>query len=114
MRNLNTVKDLVRRCDLERRIYGRLGDSYNGVFDMGGLRIIASNGEGWDHVSVSHQMRTPTWTEMQDVFRACFLPTETVVQFHVPHSDHIDVHPHCLHLWRCQSTEFPRPPAHMV
>jgi hypothetical protein len=40
--------------------------SNNGAFRVpGGLRVIASDGEGWDHVSVSLPDRCPTWEEMK-------------------------------------------------
>ena len=34
---------------------------------------------------------------------------ETVVQFHVPASDHVNNDPFCLHLWRWRGGEFPCP-----
>lgn len=92
------------------------GGSYGGVFlipyPLGGidLRCIASNGDGWDHVSVSLHNRIPTWHEMQYVKRTFFYPKETVMQLHVPDDDHINVHPHCLHLWRPHNGKIPLPP----
>lgn len=88
------------------------------------LRVIASDGSGWhesglpgppwEHVSVSLQTRTPTWEEMDYVKRLFFEDHETVVQFHVPPSDHVNFHPFCLHLWRLVKGTFPRPPAETV
>ena len=78
------------------------------------LRIIASNGEGWDHVSVSLANRCPRWSEMEHVKRAFFLDHETAMQLHVPPGDHISHHPYCLHLWRPHDAEIPRPPAILV
>jgi hypothetical protein len=78
------------------------------------VRIIASNEDGWDHVSVSLENRIPTWEEMEMVKRLFFKPHEIAVQFHVPPKDHINVHPHVLHLWRPQREKIPLPPTWMV
>jgi hypothetical protein len=76
--------------------------------------IIASYGMDWDHVSVSLRHRCPNWPEMEFVKRRFFKDDETVMQLHVPSSEHINCHPYCLHLWRPQRQEIPRPPADMV
>ena len=78
------------------------------------IRIIASNGDGWDHVSVSLEHRMPTWTEMDAIKRMFFKPNEIAVEYHVPPSDHINIHPHVLHLWRPQRVKIPLPPKWMV
>lgn len=91
--------------NLERnRIAGPRGEM-SGAFQFSGLRIIVSNGMGWDHVSVSRHDRCPTWDEMEAVKRWFLKPAETAMQLHVPESDHINKHPHCLHLWRPQTTD---------
>jgi hypothetical protein len=36
------------------------------------------------------------------------------MELHVPIAEHINLHPNCLHLWRPQDVEIPRPPAYMV
>jgi hypothetical protein len=78
------------------------------------LTVIASNGLGWDHVSVSLRHRTPTWAEMEFVRALFFRDDETVMQLSVPRTDHISCHPFCLHLWRPQHGEIPRPPNELV
>jgi hypothetical protein len=78
------------------------------------LRIIASDGGKWDHVSVSRADRIPTWPEMEQVKRAFFRTNETAIEYHVPPSDHINRHEFCLHLWRPQHGAIPRPPANMI
>lgn len=84
------------------------------VEDRGILRIVASSGLGWDHVSVSRSDRIPTWTEMEQVRRAFFRDDETAMQLHVPASDHVNYHPFCLHMWRPLRGSIPRPPAELV
>ena len=78
------------------------------------MMVVASTGEGWDHVSVSLRNRCPTWDEMERVKRMFFRPDETAMQLHVPPAAHISVHPYCLHLWRPQDVQIPLPPDWMV
>lgn len=101
--------------------YGSFGDSSNGVFILPvprtGVSVlcVASNGGGWDHVSVSLPNRCPNWIEMEHVKRTFFTDDETAMQLHVPPSDHISHHPNCLHLWRPNDgREIPRPPAKFI
>lgn len=95
--------------------------SSNGIFvipssvDGSDLRIIATNGAGWDHVSVSTETRCPSWEEMEQIARLFFGDTETAMQLHVPAEDHINCHPYCLHWWRPNGRlSIPRPPSWMV
>ena len=100
--------------------YGSAGDETCGVFvinsctDRARIVVIASADGGWDHVSVSRSRRCPNWPEMEQVKRMFFGPDETVMQLHVPEKDHINAHPYCLHLWRPQQLEIPRPPGIFV
>lgn len=78
------------------------------------LFVIASDGGGWDHVSVSRPDRCPTWEEMAHVKALFFSEEEAAMQLHPPASEYVNNHPHCLHLWRPQAVEIPRPPEWMV
>ena len=120
MRDLHEL-DGYRRADAATRaMYGSAGDATCGVFDLPfprtgvTLLCIASSGLGWDHVSVSLKNRTPNWAEMEHVKRAFFKDDETAMQLHVPPGDHISVADTCLHLWRPQRQEIPRPPREFV
>jgi len=119
MRSLSELAR-YRRADMERRGYGCEGDDGNGVFMLTGpkfkspIKVICSNGMGWDHVSASLSHRCPTWAEMETVKRLFFRDDETAMQLHVPSTDHISFHPFCLHLWRPQFEAIPRPDAFMV
>jgi hypothetical protein len=116
MIDLNTLNQhrLYNKAVIER--YGSAGDATCGAFvipspiDGEPLRIVASSGGGWDHVSVSRERRIPNQREMDHIFRLFFAADETAVQFFVPASDHVNNMPNCLHLWRCQEEAFPRPP----
>lgn len=69
------------------------------------LRVIAGDGLGWDHVSVSLNGRCPTWQEMCLVKELFFRDDECVMQLHPPKAEWIDCHPYTLHLWRPQTDE---------
>lgn len=86
------------------------------LFKFGGIpfRAIASNGGGWEHVSVSSKKRTPRWNEMEKIKNIFWGPEDIVIQFHPPQSMYINVHPRCLHLWRNKNQEIELPPIIMV
>ena len=65
MRNLRLL-DMYRRTDKEIIDYfGSTGDETCGFFivpspiDKGDIKVMASSGEGWDHLSVSRSNRCP-------------------------------------------------------
>lgn len=89
-----------------------------------------SNGEGWEHVSVSivrlkpdyHQSKRgvavktgklPNWREMCAVKDLFWDPEDCVVQYHPPHSEYVNCW-EVLHLWRPIEGEIPRPPGFLV
>ena len=123
MRNLTIDLPNIRmrnRSDAVRRMYGSHGDGSCGVFQIRSptdgalLTVVASDGEGWEHVSVSRANRCPNWPEMQHAKELFFRDCETVMQLHVPKDEHIDQCSTCLHLWRPIEDEIPRPPSWMV
>jgi hypothetical protein len=124
------VPELAR--DRDHPILGTTSaDGNNGAFHLDSpepgwkLAIIASDGEGWEHVSVHAyrrtvavsspaQMRTPTWKEMCFVKRLFWDGEDEVVQYHPRESEYVNCHPHTLHLWRPIGVAFPMPPAELV
>lgn len=76
--------------------------------------IIASDGEGWDHVSVSCHDRCPIWDEMIVIKSLFWDHEDSVVQFHPPVSEYVNCHPTCLHLWRPQGYSIVTPPSYLV
>lgn len=75
---------------------------------------IASDGAGWEHVSVSLPDRCPTWAELCAIKNLFWDEEDCVVQYHPPKSDYVNNHQFCLHLWRPIGVELPRPPAVLV
>lgn len=111
MRDLREL-DEYRYMEGDMHRYGGYGGKVQGTFIIPNdppLRIIADTGQGWDHVSVSCETRTPTWEEMDRVKRLFFKAHEVAVQYHVPADDHINIHQYCLHLWRPKLKRVPMP-----
>lgn len=120
MRNLHLLDVYRDTSSFVESHFGGSGDETCGLFripspiDRRLMVVIASSGMGWDHVSVSRQNRCPNWPEMDYVKDLFFRDDETVMQLHVPRSEHVNFHPHCLHLWRPVDGDIPRPPAYLV
>lgn len=80
--------------------------------------VIASDGEGWEHVSVhvvsDQKPRTPTWAEMCKIKDLFWDDEDTVIQFHPPKSEYVNTHKHCLHLWKPKGFEIKRPNKELV
>jgi len=96
-------------------------DGFNGFFEIqvNGemLRIIASDGLGWQHVSVSkpyNRNKPPNWEQMCRVKELFFGDNIWVVQFHPAKQEYVNNHPGCLHLWRPTNVELPIPPHELV
>jgi len=119
MKDLNEL-NYARMIEFEQRIYGCNGNGGNGCFQFMSLvdgmpiRAIASDGGGWDHVSVSRADRVPNYNEMEQIAGLFFKDDETAVQYHVPKSEHVNHHPNCLHWWRPTEERLAKPPASMV
>lgn len=99
-------------------------DGFNGMFEfwppgsMSQVKCIASDGEGWRHVSVSlvsNPFTCPRWDVMCVIKDLFWEDTDWVVQFHPPKSEYVNNHPGCLHLWQCTDGRAqPIPPSWMV
>lgn len=106
-------------------LYGRMDASMgnNGVFRFfhqatgRTLNVIASDGMGWEHVSVSVANRptdTPNWADMCFVKAQFWGPEDAVMQLHPPQSTYVNNHAGCLHLWRPVGQMIPLPLEMMV
>ena len=96
-----------------------IGHQNNGwfVFARDGITFyaMASDGDGWEHVSVTiNKKRCPTWNEMCVVKDLFWDKGDSVFQFHPPESKYVNYHPHCLHLWRPIGFEIPTPESYLV
>jgi len=112
----------LNKCRLRTGDFGTGDqDGFNGLFLIRPLhrrlQVIASDGMGWQHVSISipgAPRETPTWAEMAAIKDIFWPPDQAVMQLHPPAADHINNHPGCLHLWRPTGLEIPLPPSFMV
>jgi len=80
------------------------------------MQIIASDGLGWEHVSVKalNVKRCPTWDEMCFVKDLFWDSEDVVMQLHPARSEYVNFHPNVLHLWRPTCATIPVPPSIMV
>ena len=80
------------------------------------VRMLASDGGGWEHVSVSIEgaKRCPSWEEMCWVKELFWGPEEWVVQFHPAAEEYVNCHPYTLHLWKPLGAGMATPPAEFV
>lgn len=104
-----------------------IGDHENGLFcvptvktqpDNYYLQIIASKGDGWEHVSCvlvrGGTHTTPSWENMCKVKDLFWTKDDTVIQIHPPESEYVNFHPNCLHLWRAIDASYDLPPTYMI
>lgn len=114
MKNLNYLNNY--RVDLFGD--GYLGDEHNGAFSIKvkGEKyfVIASDGQGWEHVSVSHETKIPSWKVMCEIKDMFFNTNEVVMQLHPRKKDYVNNHPNCLHLWKPIEQDIPTPPLGLV
>ena len=120
-----------RRVDLplSHALSSTIASGNNGAFDFVGpvpgwrLLVIASDGGGWEHVSVHAarerglrdvQTRVPTWAEMVFIKNEFWGPEDVVMQLHPRQSVYVNQHPHVLHLWRPLDKVIPEPPPEFV
>lgn len=95
-------------------------DGFDGFIDLRASKrratavFRASWGLGWDHVSISFRDRCPTWDEMCEVKDIFFKEDEACVEYHPAKADYVNIHTYCLHIWRPQEIEIPKPPIYMV
>lgn len=91
---------------------------FHGRFGVREVFMVASDGGGWEHVSVSiggrQATRCPTWEEMCIIKSWFWDEEDCVVQFHPPASEYVNFHPYVLHLWRPTDTNIATPPKEFV
>lgn len=119
MSQLKTLKELMEVPRLQILSYGKdggYGNIYKPASDKPYGTVVWSNGGGWEHVSISpykHSI-TPSWDDMCMLKDMFFYDEETVVQFHPPKSEYVNLMENCLHLWRPINGEITTPPNWMV
>jgi len=56
--------------------------------------------DGTQHVSVACTDRDPLWKEMCFVRNRFWGDTDVIVQIHPTRKQYVNIHEHCLHLWK--------------
>lgn len=104
-------------------LQSRSSDGNNGAFlipygsDV--LQCIASDGRGFDHVSVTVRTKNrdkyaiPSWEIMCYVKSVFWSDDEWVIQYHSPIAEYVNNHAYVLHLWKPHAP-FPTPPSILV
>ena len=124
MKNLDNISNF-RRIDLYSD--GFLGDEANGAFIIDRYNngefylVIASNGQGWEHVSVTIHKKNggsvkkcPSYQEMMMIKEKLFSEEDVVFQLHPREEDYINTHPYCLHLWKPNNCNMVVPPLNSI
>ena len=78
------------------------------------LHFIFSWGCGFEHLSVSTPIKTPTWEQMcfmKDIFWG---ENEVCMQLHPKKEDYVNNMQYCLHIWKPIDKEIPTPPSIML
>ena len=101
--------------------FGNNGAFYIKTVPFPGLNIIAGDGAGWEHVSVSlsrtnhdQSRETPSWYGMCYVKGLFWDSEDCVIQYHPARSEYVNCHPGVLHLWRPINKKIPMPPSILV
>jgi len=96
------------------KMYGSNGLFFFGIGNVK-AKAVCSDGEGWEHVSVSLDVdRCPTWEEMCFVKDLFWGEDDEVVQFHPKKKDYVNMHNYCLHLWKPTKEKMATPPSILV
>lgn len=83
------------------------------------LHALASDGLGWEHVSVHAEIGRgktiliPYWSEMQFLKELFWDEEDEVMQIHPRRSQYVN-YADCLHLWRPTNAVIPTPPMLLV
>lgn len=56
--------------------------------------------EGWEHLSVSHKNKIPSWLCMQEMKEMFFKDDEECIQIHPKADNYINNNEYTLHIWR--------------
>ena len=78
------------------------------------LHFIFSWGAGFEHLSVSTPIKTPTWEQMCKMKDIFWKDDEVCMQLHPKKEEYVNNMKYCLHIWRPIDKEIPTPPSILV
>lgn len=101
---MRQIDEILKTRNLQIKAIDRgmpmLGGSYYDSVSGKWLNFMFSIQMGWEHLSVSMPSKTPSWDQMcvmKDIF---FEDEEECFEYHPKKSEYVNIHPHCLHIWR--------------
>jgi hypothetical protein len=71
------------------------------------IKVIASDKNGWEHISASLPNRYPTPDEMRILKKLFWDGEDCVLQYYRPEQEYVN--DQCLHLWRLVNFRMPMP-----
>lgn len=69
---------------------------------------------GWEHLSVSHKNKIPSWLTMEEMKEMFFRDDEEAFQFHPKMDNYINNNEYTLHIWRRTDGKMETPPSILV
>ena len=113
---MRKVDDILLNSFLQVHDVG--DDGFNGIYvdpvERKNYFFVFSWGQGWEHLSVSQRNKTPSWDIMCRIKNVFWGEDEVCVEYHPKKEDYVNLHPHCLHIWKEVGKEFPTPPSILV
>ena len=113
---MRKVDDILLNSFLQIHDVG--DDGFNGIYvdpvERKNFFFVFSWGQGWEHLSVSQRNKTPSWDIMCRIKNVFWGEDEVCVEYHPKKEDYVNLHPHCLHIWKEVGKEFPTPPSILV
>ena len=100
MKSLEEIKktpNLVIEAEAEN---DGMGGYYYDRFNNKKLNFIFSCQMGWEHLSVSMPNKTPSWEQMCMMKEIFWKDDETCIEYHPAKDQYVNMHSHCLHIWR--------------
>lgn len=70
--------------------------------------------EGWEHLSVSHKNKIPSWLCMEEMKELFFKDDEEAFQFHPKMDNYVNNNEYALHIWRRTDGKMEPPPSILV
>ena len=117
MRSLEEILKNQKLKILKKHIEGkdlRISANFTDPVSRKVYYVIFTSSLGWEHASVSQRNKTPEWEIMCRVKDVFWSGEECCIEYHPKEEDYINMHEHCLHIWKPIGIELPMPPSIMV
>lgn len=92
----------------------RISGNYFDPVNQKAYYVIFTSSLGWEHASISQRNKTPEWEIMCRIKDIFWSGEECCIEYHPKEEDYVNMHEHCLHIWKPIGIEIPMPPSIMV